>query len=390
MPILLIVCIGIAQATSFFRENGSPSSVSVRLRPSLSGPVQDTVTVTVIAQGLSDPLYLTAPAGDPRLFIVEQEGRVRIEKDGRLLAKPFLDLMSRVGSGGERGLLSIAFHPRYRDNGFFIVNFTDKNGDTHIERLRVSADPDVADAASAKLLLLIEQPYANHNGGHILFGPDGMLYVGMGDGGAGGDPHGNGQKLGTLLGKLLRIDVDHGDPYTVPPDNPFVATTAARGEIWAYGLRNPWRLAFDRAAGLLYIADVGQNQWEEVDVQPAGQGGQNYGWNTMEGAHCYVLPLCRTSGLTLPAVEYGHDEGCSVIGGYVYRGTKWPALTGQYFYSDYCRGWLKSFRFERGVATSPRTWNVGDLGSVLSFGEDAAGELYILSANGRVYQIKGR
>src|SRR2546427_1969012 len=214
----------------------SALSAAVRPSPPQSASIQDSVTVTVIAQGLSDPLYLTAPAGDPRLFIVEQEGRVRIVKDGRLLAKPFLDLTSRVGSGGERGLLSIAFHPRYRDNGFFFVNFTDKNGDTHVERLRVSADPDIADAASAKLVLLIEQPYANHNGGHILFGPDGMLYIGMGDGGAGGDPHGNGQKLGTLLGKMLRIDVDHGDPYAVPPDNPFTATAAARGEIWAYGL----------------------------------------------------------------------------------------------------------------------------------------------------------
>jgi hypothetical protein len=211
----------------------------------------------------------------------------------------------------------------------------------------------------------------------------------MGDGGSGGDPLGNGQNRATLLGDLLRIDVDAGDPYSIPPDNPFLGMAGLRGEIWAWGLRNPWRFSFDEKDGLLYIADVGQNAWEEIDVADRRSAGLNYGWNIMEGSHPYSSPPGRVTGLTLPVLEYSHAEGCSVTGGYVYRGNKVPDLTGTYLYADYCQGWIKSFKYERGKAISRREWNTGDIGHVLSFGQDSAGELYVLSDNGRVYEIIG-
>lgn len=350
-------------------------------------PAGGRLTLTPVASGLESPLYLTAPSGDPRLFIVEQPGRIRIVKDGRLIPVPFLDITDRVGSGGERGLLLVAFHPQFRTNGRFYVDYTDRRGDTRVERYTAREGADVADTGSASLVLGVAQPFANHNGGLVMFGPDGMLYVGMGDGGSAGDPFGNGQKRTTLLGKLLRIDVDHGAPYAIPPGNPFAGRTDARPEIWATGLRNPWRFAFDPPAGLLYIADVGQGSWEEVDVTPAAQGGLNYGWRGMEGAHCFVLFLCRRSGVVLPALEYDHSEGCSIIGGHVYHGARIPAIAGHYFYSDYCGGWLRSFRFVDGAVTDRRTWDVPPVGAVLSFGEDAAGELYVLSSNGTVYRM---
>ena len=343
-----------------------------------------------VASGLSDPLYLTAPRSDPRLFVVEQPGRIRVIRGGRLLPTPFLDLTDRVRDGGERGLLSVAFHPRYASNGWLYVNYTDRNGDTRIERYSVTANPDVADPASAKLLLTIRQPYANHNGGLVLFGPDGMLYIGMGDGGSAGDPHGNAQDRSTLLGDLLRIDVDHGDPYAIPPDNPFVGRPGMRGEIWAWGLRNPWRFCFDPPTRSLYIADVGQNRWEEIDVVDARRGGLNFGWNIMEGSHCFRTSHCESRGLVLPVIEYGHDAGCSIIGGFVYRGRRLPQLVGHYVYGDYCGGWIRSARIEGGHATLERQWDVKPVGEVLSFGEDAAGELYVMTADGRVRRIVAR
>ena len=357
------------------------------------GPPGETgkLDLQLVASGLSSPLYLTAPAGDPRLFIVEQGGRIRIVQSGQLRARPFLDITDRVASGGEEGLLGLAFHPNYASNGYFYVNYTHLNSAqdtlyTLIERYSVSAAPDSADSASHKLILRIVQPYSNHNGGLVMFGPDGMLYIGMGDGGSGGDPENRAQNPDSLLGKLLRIDVDHGDPYAIPPSNPFAAGSGAP-EIWALGLRNPWRFAFDSPSGLLYIADVGQNLWEEVSVAPAGQGGLNYGWRIMEGTHCFNPNPCNTTGLVQPAVEYGHANGCSVTGGFVYRGSA-PSLVGQYFYSDYCSGWLRSFSYANGAVTGQTTWtfNVG-LGNVLSFGEDSAGELYVLSGGGSVYRI---
>ena len=341
----------------------------------------------LVAEGFRSPVYLTAPAGDSRLFVVEQPGRVRVIQGGRVLARPFLDISGDVSFGGERGLLGLAFHPRYAQNGLFFLNYTDRSGDTRIERFRVGRDPNVADVASRKLVLRVEQPYSNHNGGHVLFGEDGMLYVGMGDGGSGGDPHGNGQDRSTLLGDLLRLDVDRGDPYAIPPDNPFAGQRGMRGEIWAWGLRNPWRFCFDAEEDLLYIADVGQNRWEEIDVVPSRRGGLNFGWNRMEGAHCYRAPGCDQRGLTGPAVEYGHDDGCSITGGFVYRGRAMPDLRGHYFYADYCSGWVRSFRWREGRATDHREWELGRVGAVTSFGLDSSGEIHVLVESGRVFRL---
>ena len=345
--------------------------------------------VPVVTSGLSSPVYLTAPTGDTaRLFVVEQSGQIRIVQHGQLLPAAFLDIHTRLVSGGEQGLLSVAFHPNYGTNGYLYVNYTDLNGDTRVERYTVSAaDSNLADTATHKLIIFIPQPYTNHNGGLVMFGPDGMFYIGMGDGGSVGDPQNRAQSPDSLLGKLLRIDVDGGDPYAIPAGNPFAASGGAK-EIWALGLRNPWRFAFDRSAGLLYIGDVGQGAWEEADVQPASQGGLNYGWRIMEGAHCYNPANCSSAGLVLPAVEYDHSNGqCAIIGGFVYRGTRFPALAGQYFYADLCAGWVRSFSYAGGVVTGQTSWNL-DLspGSPLSFGEDARGELYLLTGGG-VYWI---
>jgi hypothetical protein len=358
-------------------------------QPPITEPPVDSVAARLepVLTGLQMPLHLSAPGGDPRLFVVEQRGVIHVARNGQLLTTPFLDIRSKVRSGGEQGLLSVAFHPAYASNGFFYVNYTDVNGDTRVERYHATPTADVADAGSAKLILAVDQPFSNHNGGHILFGPDGMLYIAMGDGGSGGDPQNNGQNRSTLLGDLLRINVDQGDPYAVPADNPFVNQTQARGEIWAWGLRNPWRIAFDRTDGMLYIADVGQNAWEEVNVVSATAKGLNFGWNVMEGAHCFSSSSCSQSGLTLPVLEYGHSDGCSITGGVVYRGNRIPALRGHYFYADYCRGWVRSFRFSNGSASSRRSWEFGNIGSVTSFGEDAAGDLYVLSSNGTVYRL---
>jgi glucose/arabinose dehydrogenase len=250
----------------------------------------------------------------------------------------------------------------------------------------VGENPNRADRASAKRVIHIAQPYANHNGGLVMFGPDGMLYVGMGDGGSAGDPQGNGQDRSTLLGDLLRLDIDLGDPYAIPRDNPFVGQRGMRGEIWAWGLRNPWRFCFDPPSGLLYIADVGQNKWEEIDVAPARRGGLNYGWNLRESAHPF---RGNATGKTLvdPVVEYSHGEGCSVTGGYVYRGKAIPSLVGSYVYADYCSQWIRSFRYENGQVTDRREYRVKSPGPVSSFGVDGQGELYVCSLDGPVLKI---
>jgi glucose/arabinose dehydrogenase len=344
----------------------------------------DGLRLETVVSGLSNPVYVTSPPADPRLFVVEQAGRILIVRAGHLLPQPFLDIRDRIRSGGERGLLSVAFHPRYRDNGFLYVDYTDRNGDTRIERYHVTSDPDRADPASATLLLEIDQPYANHNGGLVLFGPDSMLYVGMGDGGSGGDPHGNGQNLAARLGKLLRLDVIHGDPYAVPADNPFRQRAGAAPEIWAWGLRNPWRFSFDPAAGLIYIADVGQDKWEEIDAAPASAAGLNYGWNLMEGSHPFHGDGA-TRGLTAPIEEYDHGQGCSITGGFVYRGRTLKNVVGCYFFADYCTGWVRSLRYERGKVSDRREWlHAGD---VSSFGVDASGELYVVTLAGRVAKL---
>lgn len=338
-----------------------------------------------VASGLSNPVHLTAAPGDDRLFVTEQSGRIITIRDGAVQADPFLDLRDRVSAGGERGLLSVAFHPGYRSNGYFFVNYTDRRGNTVVERFTVTGS-GVADPSSGRTVLTVDQPFSNHNGGLLRFGPDGYLYIGMGDGGSGGDPLGNGQNPETLLGAMLRIDVDVL-PYTIPPDNPLRDRAGARPEIWASGLRNPWRFSFDAPQGTLYIADVGQNRLEEINAVPASQGGLNYGWNIMEGSTCFAPGSgCDRSGLTLPVAEYDHGSGCSVTGGHVYRGATIPEILGHYFYSDYCSGRLWSFRLSNGETTEEREWLQG-IGNVTSFGVDNQGELYILVAAGTVYRI---
>jgi glucose/arabinose dehydrogenase len=334
-----------------------------------------------------NPIHLASPPGDSRLFVVEQAGRIQVVVGDSSLAEPFLDISDRVSSGGERGLLSVAFHPEFEANGRFFVNFTDLDGVTRIERFVVGADPDRAEPGSATLLLTIPQPYANHNGGHLLFGPDGMLYVAVGDGGAAGDPEENGQNRETLLGAILRLNVEGPGAYSIPADNPWAGHASFRSEIWSYGLRNPWRLAFDPVLSLMYVADVGQNRREEINVVAAGAAGLNFGWNEMEGSICYDADVCEQDGLVLPAVEYDHSAGCSVTGGAVYRGSQIPAIRGHYFYSDFCRGWLRSFRYES-EAVDHMEWEVGSLDSVASFGTDGAGELYIVSRNGSIYSFR--
>jgi len=400
--VVLVSCSGgSGQATTApvtARGSASPS-VTGSATPSASRPAFDPARVKVrlrpVVGGLDSPLYATgAGDGSGRLFIVQQTGQIRIVDRGRLLPGPFLDISSLIASGGEQGLLGLAFHPHYRENGRFFVDYTDLRGNTVVaEYRRNPTDPNRADPSSARMILHVGQPFPNHNGGDITFGPDGDLYVSLGDGGSEGDPRGNGQNLGTLLGKLLRIDVDHpsgGRAYGIPRDNPFVGRPGARPEIWAYGLRNPWRVNFDRATGDLWIGDVGQSEHEEIDHAPAGQGGQNYGWNVMEGPACFLPPAgCDRTGLTMPVASYTHGGGnCTVIGGYVYGGEQFPALRGGYVYGDYCSGrvWVLD-------AAHPHSRPVRVLDTNLlisSFGEDDRGELYLTSlSTGRLFQVTG-
>jgi glucose/arabinose dehydrogenase len=352
---------------------------SISLKPFVSVPNQIT--------------YLThAGDGSGRIFLVEKQGRVRIIEGGRVLEAPFLDISDLVESGGsEQGLLSIAFDPDFENNGEFYVNYTSRtgDGDTTIARYRVSVDPNTADASSGEVLLTIDQPARNHNGGQIQFGPDGNLYIGTGDGGQANDPWDNAENRGVLLGKMLRIAVQGQETYAIPHDNPFIEQTDIRAEIWAYGLRNPWRFSFDSDTDDLYIADVGQNMWEEIDYQPAqSTGGEHYGWDTTEGFHCFEPATgCDTSAITLPVVEYGHDRGCSITGGYVYRGAAHSQLDGIYFYADFCSGDIWALR-----QTDDGNWQdevVFDSDyRIASFGQDEAGELYILDLNGAVYRLQ--
>ncbi|WP_417309965.1 PQQ-dependent sugar dehydrogenase [Devosia sp.] len=340
-----------------------------------------------LATGLDLPLYAVAPPDDPRLFVVEQTGTIRIVKDGALTETPFLDLGDKTTASGERGLLGLAFHPDYAENGRFFVNYTDRAGDTRIVAYTVSDDPDVADPASATELLAIDQPYGNHNGGWLGFGPDGLLYIGTGDGGAGGDPQNRAQNPDTLLGKLLRIDVDAAAPYAIPSANPFAGGAAGRPEIFATGLRNPWRIDFD--GNDIYIADVGQGAQEEISVISTEDAGANLGWNITEGTACYGAQTCDTTGLTAPVHAYSHaDGGCSITGGYVYRGTAIPELDGQYFYADFCGGFVRSFAYADGTVGEITDWtDTLNTGAITSFGEDAAGELYLTTIEGDLYRI---
>jgi hypothetical protein len=352
----------------------------------IAQPVQlDTV---LIAESLDLPLFAVAPDGDPRLFVLEQSGRIKIVADGNVLETPFLDLSALVSTGNEQGLLGLAFHPDYASTGRFFVNYTDTAGDTQIVAYTVSGDPNIADPASATTLLGIDQPYANHNGGWLGFGPDGYLYIGTGDGGAGGDPQDRAQNPAELLGKILRIDVNGAAPYAIPPENPF-ATGGGAPEIFALGARNPWRMAFD--GDDLYIADVGQNAWEEINVITTSDAGANLGWNVVEGPACYGDGGCDDAGFVAPVYAYSHADtgGCSVTGGYVYRGAAIPQIAGHYFFADYCTGGVQSFAYANGAAGDVTDWTsqIGGRGLITSFGKDSAGELYYTTIEGGLFRI---
>ncbi|MBK8163893.1 MAG: PQQ-dependent sugar dehydrogenase [Gammaproteobacteria bacterium] len=340
--------------------------------------------------GFEQPVHLAhAGDGSGRLYVVEQAGRIRVIEDGKVRPDPLLDIRRQVTSGGEKGLLSVAFHPRHADNGYFYVDYTARDGGLHtvVSRFTRGADGR-ADPASERVLLRIAQPYGNHNGGQLAFGPDGHLYIGMGDGGSANDPHGHGQNLATLLGALLRIDVDRaegGAPYGIPADNPFRDVRGARPEIWAYGLRNPWRFSFDSVTGILYLGDVGQDRVEEIDAVTAGA---NLGWSIMEGDRCNAksAELCRRGDLAAPIATYGHDEGIAVTGGHVYRGRAVPGLCGVYLYADYGSGRVWGLRYRDGRVQSARRLLDTDL-NVSSFGQGPDGEVYLLDLGGRILRV---
>ncbi len=352
-----------AEMASFLARAFDLPTEVVPPRPSLDGVTLKAVTV---AAGFDQPVFVDAPVGDSRLFVVDQPGLIRIVKDGTVLSTPFLDIQGLVRFSGEQGLLGLAFHPQFDANGRFFVHYSDNNGDTRLVEYAVSANPDVADPDPVKQLLFADQPASNHNGGMIAFGPDGLLYTGLGDGGGGGDPFKQGQNASTTLATITKVDVDSG------------ATS-----LFAYGLRNPWRFSFDGQR--LYIGDVGQNAWEEIDVLSTYDSGANLGWSIMEGAHCYGTSTCSTAGLVLPVAEYSHSQGCSVTGGYVYRGTAIPELQGHYLYGDFCGGWIKSFRYT-GTAADAKAWSPSVPG-LTSFGTDGFGEMYVTSTDGAVRKL---
>jgi glucose/arabinose dehydrogenase len=338
--------------------------------------------------GFRQPLGL-AHAQDARLFVLEQPGVIRVIRDEEELPEPFLDIRDRVEDGAfEQGLLGMDFHPHYATNGFFYLYYTGGRGAVFISRFQVSEHPSLADPGSEVVLLQIPEPYGNHNGGQIRFGPDGFLYAGVGDGGSGGDPQGNGQNPETLLGSILRLDVNSGDPYAIPADNPFSAG-GGRPEVWAYGLRNPWRFSFDPASGDLYIADVGQKAWEEVDFLPAGApGGANFGWNLREGAHPFEGG--GGEGLIDPVAEYRNGGGnCSVTGGVVVRHESLPDWNGVYLYGDYCSGTIWGL-----VRDGAGNWVSEPLFEtpfrISSFGTDESGRVYVVDHNGGVYRLTSR
>ena len=358
-----------------------------------SAPDPAAFKLTEVAAGFTRPLYVTQARDDSnRIFLVEQVGKIWILKDGLIQSPPYLDIEDLISPGAltqpfsEQGLLGLAFHPDYRDNGVFFVNYTDRRGSTVVARYHVErGNPDAADAGSGQNLFQLTQPYANHNGGHIEFGPDGYLYIALGDGGAANDPLGAGQNRQLLLGSLLRIDVDSAEPYAIPPDNPFVDDATARGEIWAYGLRNVWRFSFDRLTGDLYMADVGQNQWEEINFQGADSiGGENYGWNVWEGNHFFAGG--SASNHTPPIFEYSHALGCSVTGGVIYRGAAIPDLQAVYLFGDWCSGRIWGLWRDHELAWQTQELMKTDI-PISSFGEDEAGEVYVIDYGGALYRF---
>jgi glucose/arabinose dehydrogenase len=369
----------------FVACGGGDSQVSA-----VSPSVSPQIALVPRFSGLTAPLAVTH-AGDNtgNLYVVEQAGRIRVIDNSTLLPTPFLDISARVLSGGEQGLLGLAFPPGYAIKRYFYVYYTRPPNTNVVSRFHLTATPpDAADPNSEEILLAVPQTFTNHNGGQLAFGPDGFLYIGKGDGGGGGDTENNAQNKASLLGKILRVDVESGvAPYAIPDSNPFVQTAGVRGEIWAFGLRNPWRFSFDRQTGDLYIGDVGQGAFEEVDFQPAASpGGENYGWRIMEGAHCFGDPACSTAGLVLPVAEYDHGQGCSITGGFVYRGQAFPRLQGLYLYADFCSGRFWGLKNDNTVWQN--TLLLTEPHSISSFGEDEAGNLYATDLNaGIVYEI---
>lgn len=394
--LLFVACDGsdatVPEATPTPATATAPPGATGTPPPGTPAPIP-AVSLEKVADGFARPTFVThAGDGSGRLFVAEKQGRIRVIEDGRVLPEPFLDITGVVkSSGNEQGLLGLAFHPEYESNGRFFVYYTAQDNDNTVAEYRATAGADQADQRTGKELMAVADKYSNHNGGMLAFGPDGYLYIAMGDGGSSGDPDDNGQDLLAFLGKIHRIDVDGGDPYGIPESNPFIVRSSARGEIWAWGLRNPWRFSFDRETGDLWIADVGQNKYEEVNFQPASsKGGENYGWAVMEASQCFrPASGCDTTGLTLPIFEYSHGEGCSITGGYVYRGGEFRALVGVYLFTDYCSGNLWATRQVGGTFD---TEQIGRLpGSISSFGEDEAGELYaVRDSEGAVYRVVAR
>jgi len=341
-----------------------------------------------VAEGFEQPVLVIAPPDDPRLFVVDQPGRIWVVDSGEVL--PFLDVRGLVTFNNEQGLLGLAFHPDYASNGLFYIDYIDGDGDTRLVEYEVStSDPNTADPDSGRELLRVDQPAANHNGGMIAFGPDGYLWFGLGDGGASDDRFGNGQRADTLLAAMLRIEVGPGaeEPYGIPPDNPYADGGDGAPEVWAIGLRNPWRWSFD--GNLLYIGDVGQNDIEEVSAASTNIGGLNYGWPIMEGRSCFGADTCDQSGLVIPLLDYPHADGCSITGGFVYRGSELPELDGHYLYGDYCTGWVRSFRLggDGGISAETERMPAGTFTGLTSFGVDSSNELYVTTQAGTVYKL---
>jgi glucose/arabinose dehydrogenase len=361
----------------------TPSSRAVGARAATAAQFRAAKVRLARVARLEQPVAMAVrPGEDNTLYLVEQVGRVRVVRGGRLDPTPVVDISAKVTAGGEQGLLGLAFSP---DGRYLYLAYTDADGNHQISELTMAGQR--ADPGSERSLLHFDDPFANHNGGQLAFGPDRRLYIGFGDGGSGGDPLGNGQSLGTLFGKILRIDPrpSGGRPYGIPRDNPFVGRDGARPELWDYGLRNPWRFSFDAATGDLWIGDVGQNSYEEVDHEPAGSGGRNYGWNRREGLHAFNGGD-RPAGAVDPVIEYGRGDGCTVIGGFVYRGRRIPGLRGAYLYGDYCSGWVRAARSGGGKVSEQRDLGL-QVSSLSSFGTDADGELYALSLTGDVFRI---